>query len=483
MRGQALVAACCVVVTTGISSAAEHGVTNTPAFSERGYYMTFMRMPTHGLPAWKETIDCVHEDGGNLIILWMAGGFRSEKFPETWAYNRDHANVKRDFVAELIDYAHSRRIRVLLGFTPFGYDGVNQMPLKHPEWRATGPDGKPTRAFGIHCWGYNLCPANPDTQAFMLEYVREMYFDSYPNADGLFIESSDYAICHCMDCGSRFFEHEFRFVKAISEDIWEENKDNTVVIYPHYFSGARVPGLNVTAAKQPFDSRWTLFFTPHSALPNAELIGKARASIWWDDAPALHTPQAVREGARRAKDAACSGYIPSLEAFSFVATNPEEGQHYLIGKRQVPFGFGWLQDGEMPYCELPVRVNRIAYREYTRNPELTEAEFRDVLGKELFGKAATQEALQDALTLQDAFMSERSWCQAAPLASPNRVQSLREAGQLTLAKRAEYQAKLNRVREIEAEYRSRGEPFVELHRIARWLGEQWAGEHEKLLAP
>ena len=26
-------------------------------FAHRGYYLTFMRMPTYGLPAWKQTID------------------------------------------------------------------------------------------------------------------------------------------------------------------------------------------------------------------------------------------------------------------------------------------------------------------------------------------------------------------------------------------------------------------------------------------
>ena len=31
---------------------------------------------------------------------------------------------------------------VLLGFTPFGYDGVNQYALEHPELKAVGKDGK-----------------------------------------------------------------------------------------------------------------------------------------------------------------------------------------------------------------------------------------------------------------------------------------------------------------------------------------------------
>src|SRR5882757_8655923 len=93
-----------------------------------GYYMTFMRMPVMDLADWKDSLDCMAEDEVNTVILWMGGGFRSRRFPITWAYNRDHKNVEHDFGRELIDYAHRKRIRVLLGFTPFGYDGVNQYP-------------------------------------------------------------------------------------------------------------------------------------------------------------------------------------------------------------------------------------------------------------------------------------------------------------------------------------------------------------------
>src|SRR5688572_21277452 len=32
----------------------------------RGYYTTFMRMPTFGLTEWKEMVDCMHEDGANF---------------------------------------------------------------------------------------------------------------------------------------------------------------------------------------------------------------------------------------------------------------------------------------------------------------------------------------------------------------------------------------------------------------------------------
>src|SRR5579885_924554 len=289
------------VLLAGLQGATAADASGDGPFALRGYYLTLTRTPTFGLDAWKRTIDCVRADGGNLIIVWTAGGFRSKKFPATWKHNADHENVNKDFLRDLIDYAHQKKVRVLLGFTPFGYDGVTRMSLDHPNWAATGPDGKPAKPFGIHCWGRNLCPAREQIQEFMLEYVREMYFDFYPNADGLLIESSDYAACHCKDCGPKYYENEYRFVRAISEAVWSKNASALVVVYPHYFTGAEVPGLGVRAAQQPFDRRWAIFFTPHSARPDKDLIQKAKASIWWDDSPALHTPIEIRDGARRAR--------------------------------------------------------------------------------------------------------------------------------------------------------------------------------------
>ncbi len=175
----------------------DDGVKPESPFAQRGYYITFMRMPTYDLADWERIVDCVQDDGGNLLLLWVAGAFRSEKYPITWRYNAQHENVRTDFVRGLINHAHARGIKVLLGFTPFGYDGVNQYALEHPELKAIGKDGKPVAPFGIGCWGYNLCPSRPESQRFMLEYVREMAFGFYLNADGLLIESSDYAICHC----------------------------------------------------------------------------------------------------------------------------------------------------------------------------------------------------------------------------------------------------------------------------------------------
>jgi hypothetical protein len=447
-------------------------------FAERGYYITFMRMPTYDLADWKKIVDGIHDDGGDTLLLWVAGAFRSAKYPITWKYNAEHENVRSDLVRGLIDHAHTRGIQVLLGFTPFGYDGVNQYPLEHPDLKAVGKDGKPVRPFGIGCWGYNLCPSRPESQRFMVEYVREMAFDSYPDADGLLIESSDYAICHCQDCGERFFEKEFEFVRRISDEVWARKPEATIVVFPHYFSGAEVPGFGVRAAKLPFDPRWSLVFTPHSSNPEPDLIKRARSSLWWDDSPSLRRPQEIRAGARRAREIGATGYVPSLEAFTFVAAEAEEGQSWLKGRRQVPLGFGWLDPGDPPFDELPMRVQRVAYREFVRNPDLSFEAYKEILGRDLFGAATTPQAVDDVLELQAALNSRRTWCQPSPLTSPERVRAMKDRGELTAKVRAEYRAALDRLRAIEGRHREpRSDGERDLFRIARWAIDRWHGEN------
>ncbi|MDG3007887.1 hypothetical protein [Paludisphaera mucosa] len=450
-------------------------------FARRGYYITFMRMPTYDLKDWRRIVDAVRDDGGDTLLLWVAGGFRSKKYPITWAYNQEHENVRADFVRELIGHAHVRGVKVLLGFTPFGYDGVNRYALEHPELKAVGPDGGPTAPFGIGCWGWNLCPSKAESQRFMLDYAREMIFDFYPDADGLLIESSDYAACRCRDCGSRYFEREFAFVKAISDELWARKPGAEIVVYPHYFSGAEAPGLGVRGATLPFDPRWSLMFTPHSAHPEPALIAKARASLWSDDSPSRRGPREIQANARRARREGMNGYVPSLEAFTFVADAAEEAQEWLKGERQVPLGFGWLAPGDPPYDEILQRVNRIAYREFARDPDMDFAAFEQIVGRELLGSTKPAD-VADLLTLQALFNADRTWCQPAPITCPDRVRAMAARDELTAARRAELRAGLDRLRALETRHRepkSGGER--ELLRIARWVLDRWDGPEGKLL--
>mgnify|MGYP000997374261 CR=1 FL=1 len=460
------------------------GLDQRPVLAQRGYYLCFMRMPTFGLAVWKRIIEDAATDGANTVILWMGGAFRSRRFPITWQWARDHKNVKQDFVRELIVHAHRRGVKVLLGFTPFGYDGVNQLPLENPELKAMGPDGKPVNEFGIGCWGWNLCPAKAESQRFMREYVGEMAFEFYPEADGLFIESSDYAICHCAQCGPKFFDHEFAFVREISNDVWARKPAATVVVYPHYFSGAklRFSFTEATASKQPFDPRWTLFFTPHSAAVEPTLIAQARGAWWWNEAPSRFDLASIRAGAKKARDAKCSGYVPSLECYSYVTRHEEFGEPWLVGKRQIPFGFGWLKDGANPYPELPVRAVRLAFREFTADPELPDGEFRARLGRELFGVRWDAQQVDDLLFLLGVFNTDRDWSVPGALTTPGLVRNRAERGKLDANKRSLLRTQLTRVRTIAARHRhAAGGGAQDLRRIAQWLSAQWKPEDEALL--
>ena len=375
---------------------------------------------------------------------------------------------------------------MLLGFTPFGYDGVYQLPLEKPELKAVGQDGKPVAEFGIGCWGWNLCPAKAESQRFMREYAREMAFEFYREADGLFIESSDYAICHCPECGPKFFDHEFAFVRDISNEVWARKPDATIVVYPHYFSGAklRFAFAEATASKQPFDPRWTLFFTPPSAAIEPSLIAQARGAWWWNEAPSRFDIANIRAGVKKARDAKCSGYVPSLECYSYVMTKTEFAEPWLVGKRQIPFGFGWLKDGANPYRELPVRATRLVFRELTANPDLPDAELRARLGRELFGRDWQPAQVDDLFFLFRVFNTDRDWSVPSALTTPGLVKSRADRGKLNAKKRTQLREQLVRVHEIAARNRdTRSKGTRELHHIARWLSMQWTPEYELILNP
>ena len=443
-------------------------------FNIRGYYITFMRMPVMGLPEWKQAIDCFAEDDVNLVVLWMAGGFKSKKYPITWQYNSDHANVTNDFARELIDYAHSKKIRVLLGFTPFGYDGVNRYGIEHPELKAKKADGTPVDQFGIHSWGWNLCPAREESQRFMREYITEMVFEFYPNADGLLIESSDYNICRCERCGPNYYEHEFSFVKWISDQVLARDPDALVVMFPHYFSGEKVPGMDAVAARQPFDRRWGLVFSPHSSHFNAELIEQARETLYWSDAPILGTPQRVAEAARTARQNGVSGFVPSLEAFSYVTQHPEGGEPGQVGIRRKAFALETTGEGRMPYDSLLARVQRFAFREFSRDPDLAFSEFQKRLGAYFFGENASAESTEDLLELQRIFTFESTWYWPSPLTDPEFFASRAKRLNWPSDKLEIYRKNLERLRAIAEKYENANNAGEhEMARMARRVVNAW----------
>src|SRR5262249_41662867 len=123
-------------------------------------------------------------------------------------------------------------------------------------------------------------------------------------------------------------------------------------------------------------------------------------------------------------------------------------------------------------------------REFSRNPDLPFERYREILGNEVFGGAFTPQAVDDLLTLQAAFATERTWCQPSPLVCPERVRAMTDPGGIPAAERAADRRALDRLRAMETRHREpRSDGEKELHRIARWVLDRWGDEGRKLLEP
>jgi hypothetical protein len=399
--------------------------TPPPGIGSRGYYITFCRIPTAGYDTWRSIFDTFADDGIQHVIMWMGGAFRSRKYPITWQYNRDHENVRHDFVGRLIDHAHSRGVKILLGFSPYTYDGTNQYAFERPDLKGIQANGKLARLQGIDSWGYNLDPTKPDTQAFMLDYARELCFDFYPNADGLLIESADIDICVGGDCGgpSHYYEVEYQFVKQISDDVWAHNPDAQILVHPNYFIG----GSN--GANEPYDPRWGLMFSPWTV--NFDLIKRVSYAYYFDLDVISQPPANMQASARYVRDHGFAGYLPSQEFFTYVPEHAEIGEPGVIGRQLHPFGIDVIGLDTNPYVDPIASVNRIAYREYMRDPDLPEAGFRAALGQSVFGDTATDQNIDDLLFLHDCFYRNKSLFSPSAQADPHVLRDNLEQGLLS----------------------------------------------------
>lgn len=440
------------------------------------YYLTFSRIPTLGLDEWCRAFDTFAEDGISTVVLWIGGGFRSRKYPITWKYNADHENVRSDFVGSLIDYAHTLGIRVLLGFTPFQYDGVNQYAFERPDLKALRPEGTFARMQGIHCKGYGLNPAKADAQTFMLDYVREMYFDFYPQADGMLIESADIDISSGGKDGDRFYELEYDFARQISSEAWEHNPDATIIVYPQYFTGEH-------GGPFDFDPRWTIVFTPHSAFIDADMIALADSTLYSDLMVISELPDSIRRSYRIVRDHGIDGYFPSHEFFTYLPLRPENGDPGIVGRQLHPFGLEQLQLDRNPYGDPLVMVNRAAVREFRLDPDLPEAEFRARVGSDVFGPQAAEQQIEDLFTLHDYVYRDKSIFTAAPMMDPPAFADRLEQGRLSEVDLREIAEGLQRLPALADRFEACPHPAAaRLYEHARHTLRSWSEADRSLLA-
>jgi len=65
-------------------------------------------------------------------------------------------------------------------------------------------------------------------------------------------------------------------------------------------------------------------------------MAQACGARGWNEAPSRFHVANLRAGVRHARDAICTGYVPSLECYSHGPVKTEFGEPWLVSRRQVP---------------------------------------------------------------------------------------------------------------------------------------------------
>ena len=421
-------------------------------FTYRGYYFILSRNPGYGLKDYELILDRMAEDRANMLILWIGGGFPSKRYPETWDYNKAHRNCRENFAGAVIDHAHGRGIKVLLGLTPFAYDGVNRYGAARPELGAVDAQGKPAVTGGIHSLGRGLCPSKPAAQEFMLGYCDELFVEFYPNADGLFLEHSDYGTCQCPQCaGEKGLKNEWRFVEAISSRVWAKKPEALMMIYPQY-----------AALGIEYDPRYVVFVAPHN-MRGADKVHnpKVLSTGYWN------TGCCFKDLCLRAAREGYAGVIPSMENFTY--ENPHA------------FDTRWGPEGSAGWDDLLVRVTRLSFREFAARPDLDEKGLQESLKGAFFDESTPGSAVEDLLALHKHLNHWEGWTYrggvmkvpATPL-DPKARQTLENE---TLPALRSLKAIRERAAALRGKPSSRGEKtLAAMAAIADWVLERWKGK-------
>jgi len=108
-------------------------------------------------------------------------------------------------------------------------------------------------------------------------------------------------------------------------------------------------------------------------------------------------------------------------------------------------------------------------------------EFKKRLGRAVFNADVEALWVDDLLLLQRVFFQDRTWCQPSRLASPKRMKIDIAAGRINREALTRYRAELEQLRAAISRHQETDNPVRrDLHRIAKWVTEQWEGQAMRL---
>ena len=375
-----------------------------PAIPLRGAYnlACWGLAPRYSLADWKIVIDAMAEDHMNFIFFTPAGMFRSKKFPESFVSRE--TPLTNDDIHALIRYAQDRGIKFHLGSGAFAWQGQDQIAIYHPEAREAGQP--------------YLCHTLPASRHMVEEYFAEFY-DTFPEADGMYLEIGCEGDYHCTgplcqkpldEFGSKQIgESELSFLQEFSEKLWKKNPKLNFfwpIGYPEshrwdvrYYQQIRTRMTDPRYYWMEARQNWQLPDAMGSLRP---LNYFSRNILHWDQyytMPLLN----MRDQARRVGEAGISGYA--------VAYEPGFANASVYGER-IPF----------PVDLIPYRLTRFAYREFTWNPNLSWDEFRARAHKKFFSPEMSEDLVDMMVTLRD-FMREGPASKHPPMVGTSRAAS------------------------------------------------------------
>jgi hypothetical protein len=231
---------------------------NRPAISYRGI-CTNIGGPDHlsahqwekewekdGEYDYKGFIDWLVQFKINHIDIWLFElgfgiAYPSEKFPE--CVNQYHPNVKKEFIGDMIEYAHSKYITVSM-FIDFP-DMFSGILRHHPELGAKQfdpsqlpPDEewKEFQKSGTNKHGHyyfrgkfgTVCASKPEVMNFWEAYLEEV-FKRYPGLDGITGQFAEYIdVCKCDNCQKNFFKLQWKYFKRMAEVVQTDRPDRKI---------------------------------------------------------------------------------------------------------------------------------------------------------------------------------------------------------------------------------------------------------------
>ncbi len=196
---------------------------------------------------WRGFVDWMVSHKINILNAWIFGvgfgiAYDSKRFPDL--VNRYHPNVKHEFMTQLIDYAHSRGIRVfmMINFPDQWTAVVKRYPELagknfNPNDIPDGPKWEDYQKFGEGVLGgtrdeslsnkYSwVCGSEPKTMQFWRSYLEDL-LDHYPKLDAIGGEFSenDYLVCNCHLCRGNHFAIFERYFAAMV-DVGQRHNPN-----------------------------------------------------------------------------------------------------------------------------------------------------------------------------------------------------------------------------------------------------------------